>query len=175
MRILGYVIVLFGLVLIGQARAETSIEVRFSDNPPTLYLLQDGKVEVTYPVAVARPSVKAKFRLPVEAKAVQVIVHAPWYPTQLSRAVFPSQHKGVSLPAMVPWDDPRNLIGVGKIILVFPPGWSSKPLRIHGTPEPSSIGKHVSSGCVRMLNADFVDLARRLEPVKLPISVIWRE
>jgi lipoprotein-anchoring transpeptidase ErfK/SrfK len=30
--------------------------------------------------------------------------------------------------------------------------------RIHGTNEPSSIGKQISSGCIRMLNEDVIDL-----------------
>jgi lipoprotein-anchoring transpeptidase ErfK/SrfK len=34
--------------------------------------------------------------------------------------------------------------------------------RIHGTNAPSSIGKHVSSGCIRMLNADVIDLYQRV-------------
>jgi lipoprotein-anchoring transpeptidase ErfK/SrfK len=35
--------------------------------------------------------------------------------------------------------------------------------RIHGTTEPWSIGKRVSSGCLRMLNIDVVDLYNRVE------------
>jgi lipoprotein-anchoring transpeptidase ErfK/SrfK len=35
--------------------------------------------------------------------------------------------------------------------------------RIHGTNEPKSIGKAVSSGCIRMLNADVIDLFERVE------------
>ena len=35
--------------------------------------------------------------------------------------------------------------------------------RIHGTNEPKSIGKAVSSGCIRMLNADVIDLFQRVE------------
>jgi lipoprotein-anchoring transpeptidase ErfK/SrfK len=35
--------------------------------------------------------------------------------------------------------------------------------RIHGTNEPKSIGKAVSSGCIRMLNADVIDLYSRVE------------
>jgi len=31
--------------------------------------------------------------------------------------------------------------------------------RIHGTPEFSTIGKSVSSGCIRMLNQDVIHLA----------------
>ena len=33
--------------------------------------------------------------------------------------------------------------------------------RIHGTNEPSTIGKAVSSGCIRMLNQDAIDLYER--------------
>jgi len=34
--------------------------------------------------------------------------------------------------------------------------------RIHGTNEPHTIGTSVSSGCIRMLNQDIIDLYRRL-------------
>jgi L,D-transpeptidase catalytic domain len=35
--------------------------------------------------------------------------------------------------------------------------------RIHGTNEPDSIGKAVSSGCIRMMNADAIDLYDRVK------------
>jgi lipoprotein-anchoring transpeptidase ErfK/SrfK len=34
--------------------------------------------------------------------------------------------------------------------------------RIHGTNDPDSIGKHMSSGCIRLLNADIIDLYSRV-------------
>src|SRR5437763_1632073 len=34
--------------------------------------------------------------------------------------------------------------------------------RIHGTNDPSTIGKHVSSGCIRLQNGDIVDLYNRV-------------
>ena len=34
--------------------------------------------------------------------------------------------------------------------------------RIHGTNQPSSIGKRVSSGCIRMVNEDVIDLYSRV-------------
>jgi lipoprotein-anchoring transpeptidase ErfK/SrfK len=34
--------------------------------------------------------------------------------------------------------------------------------RIHGTNDPDSIGKHMSSGCIRLLNADVIDLYSRV-------------
>jgi len=35
--------------------------------------------------------------------------------------------------------------------------------RIHGTNQPSTIGGHVSSGCIRMLDDDVIDLYGRVE------------
>jgi hypothetical protein len=34
--------------------------------------------------------------------------------------------------------------------------------RIHGTNAPSTIGRQVSSGCIRMLNEDVIDLYARV-------------
>ncbi len=42
--------------------------------------------------------------------------------------------------------------------------------RIHGTPEWWTIGKAVSSGCVRMINQDIIDLYSRV-PTRTPIVV----
>ena len=42
--------------------------------------------------------------------------------------------------------------------------------RIHGSPEWNSIGKSVSSGCVRLMNQDIIDLYDRV-PGKAPIVV----
>ncbi|MGN6538542.1 MAG: L,D-transpeptidase, partial [Mesorhizobium sp.] len=36
--------------------------------------------------------------------------------------------------------------------------------RIHGTNEDWSIGRSISSGCIRMLNQDVMDLYRRVRP-----------
>jgi lipoprotein-anchoring transpeptidase ErfK/SrfK len=43
--------------------------------------------------------------------------------------------------------------------------------RIHGTNEPWSIGKSVSSGCIRMINQDAIDLYNRVPPSS-PVIVI---
>jgi lipoprotein-anchoring transpeptidase ErfK/SrfK len=42
--------------------------------------------------------------------------------------------------------------------------------RIHGTNEPWSIGQNVSSGCIRMINQDVIDLHRRV-PNGSPVVV----
>ena len=41
--------------------------------------------------------------------------------------------------------------------------------RLHGSPEWNSIGKSVSSGCVRLINQDIIDLYDRV-PNKTPID-----
>jgi len=58
----------------------------------------------------------------------------------------------------------------GRAIPDFMPGGPDNPLgaraiyigdtefRIHGTTQPWSIGQAVSSGCIRMLNEDVIDL-----------------
>ncbi|MGB6558470.1 MAG: L,D-transpeptidase, partial [Pseudolabrys sp.] len=35
--------------------------------------------------------------------------------------------------------------------------------RIHGTNAPSTIGRHVSSGCIRLANEDVIDLYDRVQ------------
>ena len=35
--------------------------------------------------------------------------------------------------------------------------------RLHGTNDPSSIGQAMSSGCIRMLNTDAIDLYERVK------------
>jgi hypothetical protein len=42
--------------------------------------------------------------------------------------------------------------------------------RLHGSPEWKSIGKSVSSGCVRLMNQDIIDLYDRV-PSKTPVIV----
>jgi hypothetical protein len=39
----------------------------------------------------------------------------------------------------------------------------SSEYRIHGTNDPSTIGKFVSSGCIRLTNEDVADLFSRVE------------
>jgi lipoprotein-anchoring transpeptidase ErfK/SrfK len=43
--------------------------------------------------------------------------------------------------------------------------------RIHGTNDPSSIGTNVSSGCIRMINQDVIDLYERV-PMGTPVLVV---
>ncbi|MBA3520090.1 MAG: L,D-transpeptidase, partial [Rhizobiales bacterium] len=43
--------------------------------------------------------------------------------------------------------------------------------RIHGTTEPHTIGQSVSSGCIRMINQDVIDLYNRT-PIGTEVLVL---
>jgi len=51
---------------------------------------------------------------------------------------------------------PGNPLGARAMYL------GSTDYRIHGTNDPTTIGKHVSSGCIRLQNADVIDLYSRV-------------
>ena len=56
---------------------------------------------------------------------------------------------------------PGNPLGARALYLYS--GGKDTLYRIHGTTEPQSIGKSVSSGCIRMLNEDVANLFDRVE------------
>ena len=63
----------------------------------------------------------------------------------------------------------RNPLGA-RALYIFQNGVDTI-YRLHGNPEWWSIGKAVSSGCVRLMNQDIIDLYNRV-PAKTPILVI---
>jgi lipoprotein-anchoring transpeptidase ErfK/SrfK len=64
---------------------------------------------------------------------------------------------------------PDNPLGARAFYLYS--GGKDTLYRIHGTNEPQSIGKSVSSGCIRMLNEDVAEL---FEQVKIGTKVVVR-
>jgi lipoprotein-anchoring transpeptidase ErfK/SrfK len=86
-----------------------------------------------------------------------------WYPPKemlqrqpdLLRAMSTLQ-SGIGMPG-----GPRNPLGVRAMYL-----WQGNKdtlYRIHGTVEPWSIGHSVSSGCIRMINQDVIDLYGKIQ------------
>ena len=73
------------------------------------------------------------------------------------------------------WTPPAEMRERQPDIPEFMPGGPDNPLgaralylgstlyRIHGTAEPHTIGQAVSSGCIRMLNDDVIDLYQRVK------------
>jgi lipoprotein-anchoring transpeptidase ErfK/SrfK len=84
------------------------------------------------------------------------------------------------------WTPPPEMIVRQPYLPRFVAGGPSNPLgaramylggsvyRIHGTNAPSTIGEHVSSGCIRMVNEDVIDLYNRVhvgsKVVVLPLT-----
>ncbi len=64
------------------------------------------------------------------------------------------------------WDNP-----LGARALYLFQGNTDTLIRIHGTNEPSEIGGHVSSGCIRMRDMDVIDLYSRVH-VGTPVMVL---
>jgi lipoprotein-anchoring transpeptidase ErfK/SrfK len=72
------------------------------------------------------------------------------------------------------WTPPAEMIGRQPYLPRFVAGGPGNPLgaramylsgslyRIHGTNDPSTIGQHVSSGCIRLANEDIIDLYNRV-------------
>jgi lipoprotein-anchoring transpeptidase ErfK/SrfK len=73
------------------------------------------------------------------------------------------------------WNPPKEMIERQPYLPRFMAGGESNPLgaramylggtvyRIHGTNQPSTIGSFVSSGCIRLVNADVEDLYSRVQ------------
>ena len=110
--------------------------VRIVKSTFTLELWLRGILVKTYPVAVGM-----KDTTPIGTFKVTDKVPAPtFYPPESLRGKMP----------VIPGGDPKNPLGSRWIRF----GGRSLSLGIHGTNEPQSIGKKVSLGCIRMLNAD---------------------
>jgi len=60
------------------------------------------------------------------------------------------------LPDVIPGGSPRNPMGPRALVL------DRDQYAIHGTNRPSSIGTFASYGCIRMRNADIMDLYERV-------------
>src|SRR5262245_46352078 len=66
------------------------------------------------------------------------------------------RHDRPKLPSVIPGGSPRNPMGAAALTL------SGGQYAIHGTNAPGSIGGFVSYGCIRMHNADIMDLYGRV-------------
>ena len=64
--------------------------------------------------------------------------------------------------------DPDNPPGARALYLYD--GSRDTMYRIHGTNEPWSIGQNVSSGCIRLINHDIINLHDRV-PIGTPVGV----
>jgi lipoprotein-anchoring transpeptidase ErfK/SrfK len=110
-----------------------------------LYLVQPGGVAIRYGIGVGRPGFSW-----AGVKTVSMKREWPdWRPPAEMLKRRPD------LPRYMP-GGLDNPLGARALYL------GSSLYRIHGTNEPHTIGRAVSSGCIRMLNEDVVDLYNRV-------------
>ena len=128
------------------------------DTPNTyLYFVLGGGKAIRYGVGVGREGFTWSGVKTIERKSEW----PDWLPPadMLARQPY--------LPRFVA-GGPGNPLGARAMYL------SGSVYRIHGTNKPSSIGQHVSSGCIRMLNDDVIDLYARArvgtKVIVLPMS-----
>ena len=123
-----------------------------------LYLVQPGGRARRYGVGVGKQGFAWSGASTVNSKQAW----PDWYPPKemiartpkLAREVSPLQ-SGVGVPGGT-----RNPLGARAMYL-----WQNNKdtlYRIHGTTDPGSIGHSVSSGCIRMINQDAIDLFSRV-------------
>jgi len=88
-----------------------------------------------------------------EWSGVETIVRKAEWPDWIPPAAMVARQ-----PYLPRWigGGPGNPLGARALYL------GNTDYRIHGTNDPSSIGKHMSSGCIRLLNDDVIDLYRRV-------------
>jgi lipoprotein-anchoring transpeptidase ErfK/SrfK len=128
------------------------------DTPHTyLYLVLGGGKAMRYGIGVGREGFTWSGVQQVSRKSEW----PDWYPPPAMIARQPY------LPRFV-GGGPGNPLGARAMYL------GGTQYRIHGTNDPTTIGKQVSSGCIRMTNADVVDLYSRVgigtKVVVLPMS-----
>ncbi len=110
-----------------------------------LYLIMEDGKALRYGVGVGREGFEWTGRDRITRKAEW----PGWTPPAAMRARQPE------LPAYMP-GGPDNPLGARALYI------GSTLYRLHGTSDPYSIGQAVSSGCIRLMNEDVIDLYERV-------------
>lgn len=121
-----------------------TIVIRNSER--ALYFLAGEGRAYRYRVAVGRRGKQWYGSAYVKGK----YVNPAWSPPADVRRDKPN------LPSVIPGGSPRNPMGPRAIML------DREEIAIHGTNRPGSIGSFASYGCIRMQNADILDLYERV-------------
>lgn len=116
-----------------------------------LFIVLEGGKAIRYGIAVGRDG----FRWAGMADVARKVMWPKWTPPKEMIERKPELAKWkTGMPG-----GPENPLGA-RALYLFRDGRDTL-YRIHGTNEPSSIGKAASSGCIRMFNQDIVELYRR--------------
>ncbi len=118
-----------------------------------LFHVREGGMAMRYGIGVGR----AGFTWAGEAYIARKARWPRWTPPAEMVARDP---KAAKWPLGMP-GGPKNPLGARALYLFDLTGRDTL-YRIHGTNDPSSIGKNLSSGCIRMLNQDIAELHLRV-------------
>jgi lipoprotein-anchoring transpeptidase ErfK/SrfK len=111
-----------------------------------LYLVEDGGKAMRYGIGVGRPGF-------TWAGVKTITAKHEWPDWRPPEAMLKRQPE---LPRFMA-GGPQNPLGARAMYL------GSTDYRIHGSNEPWTIGHNVSSGCIRLRNADVIDLYNRVK------------
>jgi lipoprotein-anchoring transpeptidase ErfK/SrfK len=115
-----------------------------------LYFVLPGNKAIMYPVGVGREGFTWSGQDQITRKAVW----PDWRPPK--DMIAREARSGRAIPAFMA-GGPENPLGARALYI------GETEYRIHGTTQPWSIGGAVSSGCIRMMNDEVIDLFNRVE------------
>ncbi|WP_414470939.1 L,D-transpeptidase [Microvirga sp. M2] len=118
-----------------------------------IYLVQEGGKALRYGVGVGKEGLEFKGTATVNRKAQW----PTWTPTPDMIRREPNRYRKWAGGMKGGTDNP-----LGARALYLFKGGQDTLYRIHGTNEPETIGQAVSSGCIRMMNQDVIDLYSRV-------------
>lgn len=133
--------------------AEQPGTIIIDGNQHFLYLVQPGQTAIRYGIGVGRDGFGW-------AGIVRVGRTAEW-PTWTPPAEMVARDPNAAKWAGGQPGGPDNPLGARALYLYE--GGQDTIYRIHGTPEPWTMGLNVSSGCIRMVNDDIIDLHSRIQ------------
>jgi len=125
-----------------------SILIRTSER--RLYYVLSSNKAIMYPVGVGREG----FTWSGQNKITRKATWPDWHPPKVM--IEREAKRGHVIPAFMP-GGPENPLGARALYI------GDTEYRIHGTTQPWSIGRAVSSGCIRMMNDEVIDLFNRVE------------
>src|SRR6266550_6785121 len=133
--------------IVGFSAAYSSGTVVVKTSERALYYVLGNGRAVRYPVGVGRAGKQWTGTARISGKYLK----PAWSPPEEVKRDKPS------LPNVIPGGIPSNPMGAAAMTLS-----GGGEYAIHGTNDPRSIGGFVSYGCIRMYNADVLDLYNRV-------------
>lgn len=145
-----FIISISVIICLGGSRSETATSqfIIINKSTNTLAYYENGKIVKTFKVATGK---KASYTPEGKFKIVNKIKNRPYY------------------AGNIPGGDPRNPLGNRWLGLNARGTWGTT-YAIHGNNNPSSIGKYVSAGCIRMYNDEVKWLYDRVK-VNTPVVI----